>query len=578
MLPGTRGSAQAQSSGASDRSVLKVLVVGSEAAMRGDWRRCADLYRQAYEISPTDSILRCNCISGFTSVLRENHFKATDADLNFLQKLFTDAGTSTMIRAQACSTRGLMLWLSHDPEGAKRSYRKAIALVEGASSEDRGHEQLMTTVGGLVLTSMGPLLDAVLKLTRESLAVLEGRSMPPGSGVSRGAQRTFQMTKFLILIGPNGNQAEADSLGEYFDTDANTKACNYCSAASSNLSQCARCKYAWFCSQKCQEAAWPAHKTDCRKEGLLEPGDLVKITNAPEKMRRRHAQAGELDPNGMIVEVIGQSAGQDAMKWDLCSLGVERIFSLPTFSFTFSMAVGRRHALLAGSSQSSNTSCEKPYSQRTDSSEGKDRLHAFVQGEVPAETCQKARAEGHTGKMRVEDGRTVICTRLVSSAVPGLQLWQSLDERRRLLLLEDIFQIWIEEHHPVEEKDDIDSDVFVSLTVGDLRPRLREGSRGKLLDMLALGLWPGGTPGLLGERLAMSAEALIYPFCSQLLLALTMQTLAGVLLTSVWKISCLRGWLRCQAILSLPCCLMSLACRLLKTSLPRRNSSTHCAK
>ena len=43
--------------------------------------------------------------------------------------------------------------------------------------------------------------------------------------------------------------------------------------------------------------------------------------------------------------------------------------------------------------------------------------------------------------------------------------------------LEDILQIWFEEHHPIRENDDVDTDLFITSTVGDLRPRLDQGSR-----------------------------------------------------------------------------------------------------
>ena len=63
---------------------MKELYAASEAAVHGNWRLCADSYRRAYDGSARDWELSYNCISGFTSVLQENHFTATAEDLDFL--------------------------------------------------------------------------------------------------------------------------------------------------------------------------------------------------------------------------------------------------------------------------------------------------------------------------------------------------------------------------------------------------------------------------------------------------------------------------------------------------------------
>ena len=139
---------------ARDADSMKALHAASEAAMRGDWQRCADSYRQAYIKSAKDWDLRYNCISGFTSVLSENHFKAREEDLQFLQALAKDEEAPALYRATASFTRGLMLWLSQDREGAKRNYRKAIRIAESASNADRERKEILSAASGLELTSM----------------------------------------------------------------------------------------------------------------------------------------------------------------------------------------------------------------------------------------------------------------------------------------------------------------------------------------------------------------------------------------------------------------------------------------
>ena len=54
------------------------------AANAGQWRRCADSYLEAYTIADKGWVARYNCWSGYTSVLREDHFVATEEDLKAL--------------------------------------------------------------------------------------------------------------------------------------------------------------------------------------------------------------------------------------------------------------------------------------------------------------------------------------------------------------------------------------------------------------------------------------------------------------------------------------------------------------
>ena len=56
------------------------------AAMGGDWRRSADAYRRVVDGSPEEWPLGYCCVSGYTSVLREEHFAATTADLAFSRR------------------------------------------------------------------------------------------------------------------------------------------------------------------------------------------------------------------------------------------------------------------------------------------------------------------------------------------------------------------------------------------------------------------------------------------------------------------------------------------------------------
>ena len=436
-----------------DGEVFKAVLIASEAAFRGDWRRCADSYRNGYTKSSNCGELRFNCINGYTSVLMEAHFKATEKDLQFLQRVANDVNAPPMCRARSSFTRGFMLWHSNDREGAKRNYGKAIRIAEGASRTEREHKELFTTERGLHPTSMAPFLDEVLKNANDNLDVLQGRA----SKLDEQASGVIRKFKFQLAIGPHANHAELDALQRYFDYEKASQECGHCSATSIELSTCAQCKRAWYCSAACQKAAWESHKVDCRKTGKFQQGDLVKITQAPEELRQAHRQAGgwtELDGN--ILEVVSPVPGKDSGVWNVRIIGGETTFALPSSSFLFYLAVGQRRAIVEASviskSQRStssqqgcgadaNTGACHPSSTKTTM---KDFL---LEGHIKASTCEQARAEACFAPMRVKAGQVGICRHLkLISGFAGFEAWSSLPQNQRLFLLEDIFQVWVEEH------------------------------------------------------------------------------------------------------------------------------------
>eukprot|EP00931_Biecheleriopsis_adriatica_P077374 TRINITY_DN50958_c0_g1_i1.p1 TRINITY_DN50958_c0_g1~~TRINITY_DN50958_c0_g1_i1.p1 ORF type:complete len:667 (-),score=93.42 TRINITY_DN50958_c0_g1_i1:153-2099(-) len=498
---GARQSTEARR-GTGDADVFKAVMAASEAAMRGDWRRCADFYRQGYTKSDRDGQLRYNCISGFTSVLKERHFKASDDDLQFLQSLVKDETASPMCRAQAAFTRGLMLWDSYDREGAKRNYRKAISISEAASADERKHKELFTTMRGLQPTSMGPLMDDLMNSVKENLSILEARAPVALPGAQQGDDGKIRRMKFLIPLGPYGDRSEIKKLCEYFDDDPLSRKCNQCNATSRTLNTCAGCKRAWYCSQECQRLAWSQHKTDCRKSGRLQQGDLVKITNAPEEMQQVQREAYQHDLNGSIVEIVSCTKEGDFSKWNVRVIGGDVSFCLPASSFLFWLSVHQRRAIVGRRSDQEEISAP---GGSVFFAEAEETLQKYSQGHIPAEVCERARAEanfaiGPAGRIA---GARAFVKKWLASGCAGYVAWDALSCSQRLAMLEDIFQVWVEEHKPAQEKKDLDTDLFITVTIGDLRPRLNSGSRGQLWDMLSSA--PGRPPGLLGERLAQGS-------------------------------------------------------------------------
>ena len=103
-------------------------------AGQGNWRGCADAYREAFlQGKPKGWDMCYNCISGFTSVLREERFKPTPADMSFLLKTGRDDTNTALVRVQCHFTHGLMLFHFRDRERAAKNYRWAIQVGKNAS-------------------------------------------------------------------------------------------------------------------------------------------------------------------------------------------------------------------------------------------------------------------------------------------------------------------------------------------------------------------------------------------------------------------------------------------------------------
>ena len=108
------------------------------AAHAGEWRLCADRYLEAYNACSSQWPLKYNCWSGYTSVLCEDHFIATDADLAALRKVRKDESAYLLDRQQASFTQAYVLKVHHgDRQGAARAYRRAIDQCKSATAADR---------------------------------------------------------------------------------------------------------------------------------------------------------------------------------------------------------------------------------------------------------------------------------------------------------------------------------------------------------------------------------------------------------------------------------------------------------
>ena len=127
----------------------------------------------------------------------------------------------------------------------------------------------------------------------------------------------------------------------------------------------------------------------------------------------------------------------------------------------------------------------------------------------------KARAEALTAKDRARGVRSVLNSKLANGPPLGFELWSGMAEEGRVAFLEDVFALWLDEYHPARNKSDIDTDLFISMTIGDLLPRRKQGSRGQLWDVQACMAEFANQQSesrLLGERMASADGAALLCF------------------------------------------------------------------
>ena len=326
-----------------DSRALAALDAAGAAAMRGAWRLCADSYLEGFVLCGAGWPLRYNCLSGYSSVLREDHFKASDADLLALRRIAKDAREPCLERAQAHFSRGYARKARGDREGAARSYRCCIDICEAATAPDRSRTCLLPNAVArrYAPAPCGPLIDNVLETARDNLSSMERHTGAP-LDLQAVAEEMAARFRENLAIGHSPAAARREAvencrprftqpIGARVEDVAATKAvldrlttvgggaCDGCGAArvagAPSLLCCSRCRLAYYCAKDCQMRAWRAgHRAACRAPGELRPGDRVVLV-------------GVRDCENWVVEVRRETPGTPG-KWDVGLLGGEVAKSL----------------------------------------------------------------------------------------------------------------------------------------------------------------------------------------------------------------------------------------------------------
>jgi hypothetical protein len=124
------------------------------------------------------------------------------------------------------------------------------------------------------------------------MVVLRGLVNKPHLNGKVGKVLEVHAGKFLIELQEDGNQimSKAENVSRC------DLACNKCGKVSTDMKRCSRCKAATYCSESCQKAHWPQHKTQCKHADVIV---VKKPAGAPQHT---------LDISTMRTGAVGGSA------------------------------------------------------------------------------------------------------------------------------------------------------------------------------------------------------------------------------------------------------------------------------
>ena len=303
--------------------VLPHYVTAVGHVQAGRFRESADAYLTAF-LMPSCAHTEgwWHVWRGFTSIISDNHFPASENHLRVLKRVARDESVPLVIRAEAQCTRGVARYATGNREAAARDYTATLALVSRATTTERAarvwdsglqHNGQM----GLVQKVVGDVLDQLSEDARRNLDRMRGVLHPDASsspGPTAAALRRAGATvsggvdivrKHGGAVGPIGDRAEneaalADAMSRLAVGGDRCDRCGQLATEDAPLKRCSRCQLAFYCSQTCARQAWKAgHKTACRAPGQFELGDKAQVQGLVSRP----------ELNGEILEIRGPAPG-----------------------------------------------------------------------------------------------------------------------------------------------------------------------------------------------------------------------------------------------------------------------------
>ena len=161
-----------------DRIADAFLAAAGQAAMKDDWRACADNYLRAYKGCSSSWTLKYNVWSGFCSLLREGNMRVEPEDMKELKLIADDVNAPTLHRIQAYFSMGFVANAMQDAKLARDAYSWAIRTATELTDAERREHHTVATHAGYEPTPAGEISDSLVQFANDNL-----RTMGVGGGL-----------------------------------------------------------------------------------------------------------------------------------------------------------------------------------------------------------------------------------------------------------------------------------------------------------------------------------------------------------------------------------------------------------
>lgn len=288
-------------------------------------------YKKAYESTTLNSNLRYCCLSGYTSLFREEKVTASQNDIAFLNSIANDNKEKVLCRTCALFALGFITWLSGDRDKAAYYYDRAIKLgrfkkntsdkmcVFTEISQEEFIKQHKLYMNEKEFSVMMPdpvtmsykgyksagIINEIVSNAEDNLAKLEGRA-PVHNPIgdydlpAHGPEMSPSLRTPGIPVGINNilTKPELQELVDILLGPVTTNQCNCCAKKNDGieLKVCSKCKMVSYCSLECQKKDWKLHKSQCKAPNEFKDGDLVICHGLKSN-----------DYNGNVLQVYGDA-------------------------------------------------------------------------------------------------------------------------------------------------------------------------------------------------------------------------------------------------------------------------------
>lgn len=265
----------------------------------GKHRESADEYWECFQLVPSlTEESRYHILHGYTSILREEYFVASDTDLERMKKLYKAKYEPRLFRVEAGFTLGLLLYIRGERMQCAEYYYGTIEIGERQVNPKEAKQEKKKMRLNHDLVSMKELMDRVVAEARGNWRNLNSKTAkygpPPMRMRSDGSYTPVPNSCQGMSVGPMGTTLTMEQLHKLIDVGG--VECDYCHRTDAKLLKCTKCQKAFYCSRECQAKQWKekGHKKHCRKEGEFKGGDLVQLARLQKKP----------ELNGQIVRIV----------------------------------------------------------------------------------------------------------------------------------------------------------------------------------------------------------------------------------------------------------------------------------